>query len=197
MSEAGEKPVAKKDHDKRSRLLAAALELFETRGFDGVTVPEIAAKAGVAVGTVYRYFETKEALVNVLYRHWKGVYNAFVLGPLPPGLSTREQFGTYWQRMTGFARTRPQAMRFMDLHHHGAYLDEESRATSRSYRETAEAFFQSARRAGAIRNLDPVMIVALMWGAAAGLAKFASQGALEFDSKTAAAMEETLWRGIS
>jgi AcrR family transcriptional regulator len=55
--------------DKRDRLLTAALELFETRGFDGVAVPEIAARAGVATGTIYRYFATKEALVNALYRH--------------------------------------------------------------------------------------------------------------------------------
>src|SRR5690242_7492150 len=41
--------VAKKrvEDDKRARLLDAALDLFEIRGFDAVAVPEIAAKAGV------------------------------------------------------------------------------------------------------------------------------------------------------
>jgi AcrR family transcriptional regulator len=183
--------------DKRSRLLKAALDLFETRGFDGVAVPEIAATAGVAVGTVYRYFDTKEALVNALYRHWKSVYNAMVLAPLPPGLMTRDKFTTYWQRMTEFARSYPRATRFMDLHHHGAYLDEESRAMSRTYRDVAEAFIADARKSGAIRPLDPIMVVALMWGAAAGLVKFASQGALDFDARTAADMEEALWRAIA
>jgi AcrR family transcriptional regulator len=196
-AEVQSRPIAASD-DKRGRLLAAALELFETRGFDGVAVPEIAARAGVAVGTVYRYFTTKEALVNALYRHWKDAYNDFVLAPLPDGLLIRDKFTTYWQRMTQFARNHPEATRFMDLHHHGAYLDDESRAVSRTYREAAEAFIAEARRAGAIRaGLDPIMIVALMWGAVAGLAKFASQGALEFDSRTATEMEEALWRAIA
>src|ERR1700759_2274669 len=101
--------------DKRARLLDAALDLFETRGFDGVAVPQIAAKAGVAVGPVYRYFATQEALVNALYRHWKGAYNAIILAPLPPGLEPRDKFTTYWQRMMLFARTYPKATRFMDL----------------------------------------------------------------------------------
>jgi AcrR family transcriptional regulator len=183
--------------DKRARLLAAALDLFETRGFDGVAVPEIAAKAGVAVGTVYRYFETKEALVNALYRQWKQAYNDLVLAPAPKGMKPRELFSRYWHRMTLFARTNPRAMRFMDLHHHGAYLDAESRALSKSYAQVAEEFVRAARTEGAIRDLNPIMVVALMWGAAAGLTKFAASGALEFDAKLAGEMEEALWRAIA
>ena len=183
--------------DKRARLLAAALDLFETRGFDGVAVPEIAAKAGVAVGTVYRYFETKEALVNALYRLLKQSYNATVLAPIEPGLPTREIFSAYWQRMTAFARSNPHAIRFMDLHHHGAYLDDESRALSRTYAKAAERFVRDARARGDIRDLDPVMVVALMWGAAAGLTKFSASGSLTFDARTANEMEEALWRAIA
>ena len=183
--------------DKRDRLLEAALDLFETRGFDGVAVPEIAAKAGVATGTVYRYFASKEALVNALYRHWKAVYNAFVLAPVAPSLTARARFSAYWQRMMVFARTYPRATRFMDLHHHGAYLDDESRSLSRSYAETARAFMTEARAAGAIRDIDPTLIVALMWGAAAGLAKFAGQDAIAFDAITASTMEDALWRAIA
>jgi len=41
----------------------AALELFIERGFDEVTVAEIAASAGMAASTVYRYFSTKEAIL--------------------------------------------------------------------------------------------------------------------------------------
>src|SRR5690606_27876447 len=53
--------------DKREAILHAALELFVERGFWGTAVPEIAEKAGVGAGTIYRYFESKEALVNALY----------------------------------------------------------------------------------------------------------------------------------
>jgi TetR/AcrR family transcriptional regulator, repressor of fatR-cypB operon len=183
--------------DKRARLLEAALELFETRGFDGVAVPEIAARAGVATGTVYRYFATKEALVNALYRHWKAAYNKMVLAPVPEGHSPRQTFSLYWRRMMLFARNHPRAVRFMDLHHHASYLDAESREMSQSYARTAAQFVTAARDAGAIRDLEPAMVVALMWGASAGLIKFEHQGALKFDAATSADMEEALWRAIA
>ena len=106
-------------------------------------------------------------------------------------------FSHYWQRMMGFARAHPGAIRFMDLHHHGAYLDAESRALSRNYLDVAEAFARRARVQGAIRDLDPVLIVALMWGAAAGLVKFSASGALALDEISATAMEDALWRAIA
>ncbi len=189
--------AAQKPEDKRAKLLDAALELFETRGFDGVAVPEIAKAAGVATGTLYLYFKDKAALVNGLYRHWKGAYNAMVLAPLPEDLGPREIFSRTWQRMTLFAQTYPRAVRFMDLHHHGAYLDAESRSLSRDYAEVAQAFARRARAQGAIRDIDPILIVALMWGAAAGLVKFAASGALTLDTKSATAMEDALWRAIA
>jgi AcrR family transcriptional regulator len=183
--------------DKRKRLLDAALDLFETRGFDGVAVPEIAAKAGVATGTIYRYFRDKEALVNALFQHWKRYYNTIVLAPQSARATPRQAFGQYWQRMMMFARTYPKAMRFMDLHHHGAYLDDESRALSKAYAGEARSFMEGARASGAIRDLDPILVVALMWGAAAGLTKFAASGALDFNAIAANDMEEALWRAIA
>jgi len=49
-------------------LLAAAAALFVTSGVD-VPVRDIAAKAGVGVGTIYRHFPTRSDLIIAVYRH--------------------------------------------------------------------------------------------------------------------------------
>ncbi len=48
--------------------MKASLTLFTDRGFDATTIPMIAAQADVGTGTIYRYFDSKETLVNVLYQ---------------------------------------------------------------------------------------------------------------------------------
>jgi AcrR family transcriptional regulator len=53
----------------RQRLLRAALELYTTQGFRASTTPLIAARAGVAEGSIYRHFSGKEALFNATRRH--------------------------------------------------------------------------------------------------------------------------------
>ncbi len=61
------KPSVTKAEETRSRILAAALELFRRRGFDETTMREIATEAGVALGSAYYYFASKEALVMAFY----------------------------------------------------------------------------------------------------------------------------------
>jgi len=53
----------RKKRQTRDAIAAAALQLFKARGFDDVTVAEIAAAADVSEKTVFNYFPTKEELV--------------------------------------------------------------------------------------------------------------------------------------
>lgn len=49
---------------RRARMLAAALELFRSQALERVSTDDIARAAGVGKATLYRYFDTKEALVR-------------------------------------------------------------------------------------------------------------------------------------
>jgi AcrR family transcriptional regulator len=51
---------AEKKQDTEQRIVAAALGLFQTRGFDATTTKAIAREAGIAEGTVFNYFRTKD-----------------------------------------------------------------------------------------------------------------------------------------
>ena len=62
-------PATRRDAEAtRQRLLRAGLELFTTTGFQSTTTPEIATRAGVAEGTIYRHFASKDQLLNEVYR---------------------------------------------------------------------------------------------------------------------------------
>ena len=53
--------------DARSRVLEAAVDLFADQGYDGTSVAQVIAKAGVAKGGFYHHFASKEELLYEVY----------------------------------------------------------------------------------------------------------------------------------
>lgn len=50
--------------EKEQKILEAAIDVFSERGFSGSTTSEIAKRAGVAEGTIFRYFKTKKDILR-------------------------------------------------------------------------------------------------------------------------------------
>src|SRR5215467_385638 len=65
-AEPAERPLRKDAERNRKRILHAAAEVFSERGLDA-TLDDVARRAGVGVGTVYRRFPDKQALVAELF----------------------------------------------------------------------------------------------------------------------------------
>ncbi len=63
------KPRWRRRKDARpEEIISAALEVFTDRGFAATKLEEVARRAGVTKGTIYLYFENKEALFKALIR---------------------------------------------------------------------------------------------------------------------------------
>ena len=182
--------------ERREAILAAALELFSERGFHGTAVPLVADKAGVGAGTLYRYFESKEALVNALYQRWKGEFAAHVMTNFPVDAPTRQQFATIWQRMTRFGHQNPRVLQFLELHHHGDYLDEQSRAVERSVLDPVVAFIQDAQHKQAIKPAPVEVIIALVHGAFVGLLRAVQEKRLVLTDEVLKLAEECVWEAV-
>lgn len=92
MSEASIAPVLTKSQAaRRERVVRAALELGADGGYEAVQMRDVAARAGVALGTIYRYFPSKDALLLAVMVHWLGDLEQRVTTHPPTGATTRER----------------------------------------------------------------------------------------------------------
>src|SRR5271170_619739 len=90
------RPAGKRDRNKektKEKILAAALELFRENGLDGTTTKQISQKAGIAEGTLFNYFKTKEDLALFFFQkethnliEWFGKEAQLQRAPLPEKL---------------------------------------------------------------------------------------------------------------
>lgn len=61
-------PMRSDARRNRERLLAAAMSAFTEKGADDTSLEEIARRAGVGIGTLYRHFPTRQSLLESVYR---------------------------------------------------------------------------------------------------------------------------------
>jgi AcrR family transcriptional regulator len=183
--------------DKADAILEAALELFAERGFHGTVVPAIADRAGVGTGTLYRYFEDKDAIVNALYRHWKGELGAIVREELSGADPVEARFERFAQRCFDFALANPAAVRFLETHHHQSYLDEESRRASLEAMVPAVLFLAEARAQGRTREAPPELLCALAWGGFVGVMSQVWAGLLQPGAEMRAETVRALWAAVA
>jgi AcrR family transcriptional regulator len=182
---------------RRDAILAAALELFAVQGFDGTAVPEVAKRAGVGAGTIYRHFESKEGLVNALYRREKTRLMTHLMSEFPWLGGSRTQFRAFFWRLAGFARREPLAFAFLEHHHHARYLDGESRALERDSLAPVRLFLDGAKKRCELKPLPSEALAAMVWGMLAGVVKAASLGHLTFTDELLADVENCAWEAIA
>jgi AcrR family transcriptional regulator len=132
------------------RLVRAALELFTTRGYHETTTPLIAARAGVAEGTIYRHFASKDELLNEIYRAGTRLFTGIVR-ETDPGARCRDRLQQVGKRWRELASREPALVRLVFSDQFAALADEKTRAASRELHTELEKLIAAGKAAGDVR----------------------------------------------
>ena len=77
--------------ERRDRVLEVAQELAREGGYDAVVMRDVAERSGVALGTLYRYFASKDHLLAEVLVGWGGDLDIRLAGAPPPGATPLER----------------------------------------------------------------------------------------------------------
>jgi TetR/AcrR family fatty acid metabolism transcriptional regulator len=92
--------AAEREGDKRERILSAAERIFARHGFFAAKVSDVAKEAGVADGTIYLYFKSKDDLLISLFERRMQAVNQRLRAAIagrPPAEQLRAFIRTYLQ----------------------------------------------------------------------------------------------------
>jgi AcrR family transcriptional regulator len=112
-----------KNFDKRNEIMAVAMELLAENGFHRVPVSLIAARANVAVGTIYLYFSGKDALIIALFQDLESRIIATVREGFPDDGSVRDRFLYLVGRILRFFIQQPHYFRYLEQFMNSPYGD--------------------------------------------------------------------------
>jgi AcrR family transcriptional regulator len=132
----------------RDLLLSAALAAFTEHGADDVSLEEIARRAGVGIGTLYRHFPTRQDLLESVYRDQVEALCTLAAGLLGAP-SPSDALATWLRAMLAFSTTKRSLVTSML-----ATMDQTSEifsACSTVIRQAVESLLARAQEAGEIR----------------------------------------------
>ena len=100
--------LTKSQAARRQRVLVAALQLGSEGGYDAVQMRDVAATAEVALGTIYRYFPSKDALLAAAMVEWMEDLERRVMQRAPRGATTTERVFDVLRRAIGTMERQPK-----------------------------------------------------------------------------------------
>ena len=98
---------------RRQRIVRAALKALAASDYEQVKISEVARDSGVALGTLYRYFASKEHLFAAVFVEWQGALKKKLEREQPRGETEAERLRDVFHRMARAFQLQPQFYRVL------------------------------------------------------------------------------------
>ncbi len=188
--------------DKRTAIMAATLDLIAASGFHGAPTSEIAARAGVGVGSIYRYFKDKEALIHEVFKEVSETIKIEMVRGHDPQVPLREQYIGLCHNLFRYLYAHPKFFSFTEQYFNSPYglqhkrsLIEKEAAGKEGGHPIGELFTR-ARKNQVIKDLPQQVIGALTMGPIIFLIRDIHNDLLAYSEVLVMQVIEATWDGI-
>jgi TetR/AcrR family fatty acid metabolism transcriptional regulator len=153
--------------NKRERIIAAAATLFGDKGYHNTTTAEIAESAGVAAGTIYIYFSSKEELLVAVFEEFLGVH----MDRLREGVAREAGPEAKLRRLLRLGlelmEQNPDSARIFlsQLRQSTSMIKMVVKRSSRAYKDIIEGILEQGMREGFCRQMNVRAAASMLFGA--------------------------------
>jgi AcrR family transcriptional regulator len=184
-----------KSQDKRNAILEAATQVFAERGLSAATAA-ISGAAGIAEGTLFTYFPTKDELINALYREIKLELADAMMSSFPRRKSVRLRIRHVWNQYVKWGIQNPPQQRFLRQVEVWNGLTKESKKAGSAPFVEIEAMIEEAEREHIVQDLPRLFVQASMSALAETVMELSRHDPVRAMTYRDAAFE-MLWAGIA
>lgn len=183
-----------KSDDKRKAILEAAMDVFADRGIGHAPTSAISAAAGVAEGTLFTYFKTKDALLNELYRELRKELDRELID-YPFGANAHTRLRFVWDRYLSLAMRYPKRLKVLQQLRVSGRLFKESETPTMALMEVLHSTKEAAE-SGGLRNASAELLVLLFRAQAEATVEFIGAHR-DLEAECREIGFKMIWRGLS
>jgi AcrR family transcriptional regulator len=183
--------------EKEMQIMNASLNLFVERGFHGTSTAEIAKSAGVATGTLFHYFKSKEELINRLYLYSKECMIGEVSGQYNHKKSFKENIKSLWMALVDFGINNSNMFQFILSFHCSPYITSlTKKEIETKYEGVMEAYIVGIEKQE-IKDVPYELIADYLWGNIVTTVTYLEKYPAEKNSEIKEMSFDLFWDGIS
>ena len=184
--------------EKRHAVIHAALDLVAEHGFHGAPMAAVAERADVAAGTIYRYFESKDALILETFRFLEEMLHEAVMERYPEGGTVRERYLHVAGTLIRYLVDSPREFRFLEQFQNSPYGAHRRREKmlGKGDRNLVLDLFEEGKREGIVKDLPIPVLLALAFGPLMQICRDAALGFVTLDDRLLADSVEACWDAL-
>lgn len=183
--------------EKEQKILNTALELFVKEGFHGTSTAEIARTAGVATGTLFHYFKTKEELINRLYLHTKESMFAEIEGQYDDQKSLKDNIKGLWFKFVCFSIKNHYKFQFILTFHTSPYITSLTKEQLETQTEEMLGVYKKGKEKQEIKEISFELAMEYFWGNVVSTVNYFDKHPDKINEESLNQAFELFWDGIS
>lgn len=151
--------------DKKTAILKSVLQLVNTVGFYHLNMKMIAKEAGVAAGTFYLYFKSKEDVINELYHMVVEEFNAAVLKVYEEKGELKEVFINMLDTAVKFYLHQKNYFSFIEQYTYAPFLFKENQEQNFTLLLPVYKMMRMGKKQKRIKSLPDAILLSIIHGA--------------------------------
>jgi AcrR family transcriptional regulator len=164
--------------EKKQLILDAALRLFVEFGFHDTPTSKIAKEAGVANGTLFYFFPTKDDLVKALYIELKSKMVGCMADSISEEMELKEILKRYYKVSLTWALSHQREFAFLEQFNNSPYARKIAKEEIEIHTRSLFSILQKGIDLGVLKQLDLDLIFSMISGHTFGVHKYLSEKSL-------------------
>jgi AcrR family transcriptional regulator len=167
-----------KQLDKAQAIRQQALAMIVEEGFHGLSMPRLAARVGIAPGTIYLYFQNRQDLLDTLYLEVRHRGDVAMLASFEPTMPLAQGLRVLWHNTFRYFVAHPLEFAFTEQFINSPHIAAVAAREDPQFREQRRAFYHHARQQGELPDLPVEVYWSVAFAPLYQLIRFALQGSL-------------------
>ena len=178
--------------DKRIQIIDTALSLFTNQGLQQTSMAQLSKESGVAVGTMYLNFKSKDDLIEGIFLYIQESYGNYIeLDDAELQLPFKEQFKLVSMKTYNYYLNNPSHFYFIDTHNYSPLISKNVREQGRRYYQQGVDIIIKGVEENIFKDIHPIVVIRLVYNCIVALVQIRLNDEVEV---TDSVLEDTLER---